>query len=178
MTTTQAPTPVDTDKLMEFVFRAVDEVGATLNAALVVMGDKLGYYRDLAAHGPSTPARSPSAPAPSEPYAREWLNAQAAGGYVTYDPATGTLHAAARAGGRAHRRGQPGVPARLLPDRRSARSTTPSHDPRGGHAAAPASAGTSTTPTCTSAASGSSGPATTRTWSPSGCRPSTASSTS
>ena len=55
MTTTQAPTPVDTDKLMQFVFRAVDEVGATLNAALVVMGDKLGYYRDLAAHGPSTP---------------------------------------------------------------------------------------------------------------------------
>ena len=32
-------------QLMQFVFRAVDEVGATLNAALVVMGDKLGFYR-------------------------------------------------------------------------------------------------------------------------------------
>ncbi len=42
---------------MSFVFHAVDEVGATLNAGLVVMGDKLGYYRDLAAHGPSTPAQ-------------------------------------------------------------------------------------------------------------------------
>ena len=30
--------PVDVDKLMSFVFRAVDEVGATLNTALVVMG--------------------------------------------------------------------------------------------------------------------------------------------
>ena len=40
-----APEPeIDADALMSFVFRAVDEVGATLNAALVVMGDKLGYY--------------------------------------------------------------------------------------------------------------------------------------
>ena len=36
---------IDTDKLMAFVFRAVDEVGATLNSALVRMGDELGYYR-------------------------------------------------------------------------------------------------------------------------------------
>ncbi len=90
MTTTEEPTTVDTDKLMQFVFRAVDEVGATLNAALVVMGDKLGYYRDLAAHGPSTPAALAERTGTSEPYAREWLNAQAAGGYVTYDGGSGT----------------------------------------------------------------------------------------
>ena len=40
---------------MEFVFRAVGEVGATLNAALVVMGDKLGLYQALAEAGPLTP---------------------------------------------------------------------------------------------------------------------------
>ena len=45
---------IDPDKLMGFVFRAVDEVGAALNAALVVMGDQLGYYRALADHGPIT----------------------------------------------------------------------------------------------------------------------------
>ena len=39
---------IDPEKLMAFVFRAVDEVGAALNAALVVMGDQLGYYRALA----------------------------------------------------------------------------------------------------------------------------------
>jgi SAM-dependent methyltransferase len=87
MTTIEEPVAVDTDKLMEFVFRAVDEVGATLNAALVVMGDKLGYYRDLAQNGPSTPAQLAQRTGTAEPYAREWLNAQAAGGYVTYDPA-------------------------------------------------------------------------------------------
>ena len=41
---------------MSFVFRAVDEVGATLNAALVVLGDELGYYRALADRGPITAA--------------------------------------------------------------------------------------------------------------------------
>jgi len=81
---------IDMDKLMQFVFRAVDEVGATLNAALVVMGDKLGYYRALAEHGPSTPAQLAERTGTAEPYAREWLNAQAAGAYVTYDPQTGS----------------------------------------------------------------------------------------
>ncbi|MCR2808180.1 MULTISPECIES: class I SAM-dependent methyltransferase [unclassified Microbacterium] len=88
MSVTTEPTQIDTDKLMSFVFRAVDEVGATLNAALVVMGDKLGYYRDLAAHGASTPAQLAERTQTAEPYAREWLNAQAAGGYVHYDPET------------------------------------------------------------------------------------------
>lgn len=86
---TSATPEIDTDKLMGFVFRAVDEVGATLNAALVVMGDKLGYYRDLAEHGPTTPTELADRTGTAEPYAREWLNAQAAGSYVTYDPESG-----------------------------------------------------------------------------------------
>ncbi len=87
---TAGPTQeIDTDALMAFVFRAVEETGATLNTALVVMGDRLGYYRDLAAHGPSTPTELAERTGTGEPYAREWLNAQAAGSYVTFDPATG-----------------------------------------------------------------------------------------
>jgi SAM-dependent methyltransferase len=81
---------VDTDKLMAFVGQAVGEVGATLNAGLVVMGDKLGYYRALADAGPTTPAELAERTGTSEHYTREWLNAQAAGGFVEYDPATAT----------------------------------------------------------------------------------------
>jgi SAM-dependent methyltransferase len=88
MTELREPAAVDVDKLMAFVFRAVDEVGATLNAGLVVMGDKLGYYRAMAASGPTTPSRLADDTGTAEPYAREWLNAQAAGGIVAYDPAT------------------------------------------------------------------------------------------
>ncbi len=88
-TTTQQPVEVDGDKLMQFVFRAVDEVGATLNAALVVMGDKLGLYRALKVGGPQAPAELASRTGTAERYVREWLNAQAAGGYVSYDPESG-----------------------------------------------------------------------------------------
>jgi SAM-dependent methyltransferase len=89
MTDLQETAAVDMDKLMAFVFRCVDEVGATLNAALVVMGDKLGYYRAMAASGPTTPSRLADETRTAEPYAREWLNAQAAGGIVEYDAASG-----------------------------------------------------------------------------------------
>jgi len=86
--TTTAPA-VDPEKLMAFVFKAVEEVGAVLNGALVVMGDRLGYYRSLAESGPSTPAELAERTGTDQHYAREWLNAQAAGSFVTYDAATG-----------------------------------------------------------------------------------------
>jgi len=89
MATVQEPTAIDTDKLMSFVFRAVDEVGATINTALVVMGDKLGLYKALAGAGPLSPAELAERTGISERYAQEWLNAQAAGGYVEYDPDSG-----------------------------------------------------------------------------------------
>ncbi|MDN5765067.1 MAG: class I SAM-dependent methyltransferase [Humibacillus sp.] len=88
MTALQQTPTIDVDKLMAFVFKAVDEVGATLNTALVVLGDKLGYYTTMAA-GPVTPARLAEATGTGEPYAREWLAAQAAGGYVDYEATTG-----------------------------------------------------------------------------------------
>ena len=90
MATIEAARAIDGDKLNAFVFRAVEEVGATLNAALVVMGDKLGLYRALAGAGPLDAGRARRrAPASRERYVREWLNAQAAGGYVEYDPGSG-----------------------------------------------------------------------------------------
>jgi SAM-dependent methyltransferase len=89
MTTTEQPVAVDMDKLMGFVFKAVDEVGATLNTALVVMGDRLGLYRALASAGPLTPAELAQRTGTAERYVREWLNAQAAGAYVEYDPDSG-----------------------------------------------------------------------------------------
>ena len=87
--TTIEDAPVDAAKLERFVFRAVDEVGATLNAALVVMGDRLGLYRALAGAGRLTAGELAERTGASERYVREWLNAQAAGGFVAYHPAEG-----------------------------------------------------------------------------------------
>ena len=89
MTQTLEPATLDHAKLEAFVFRAVDEVGATLNTALVVMGDRLGLYRAMAGAGPLTSDELAARVGVSERYTREWLNAQAAGGYVEYEPDSG-----------------------------------------------------------------------------------------
>ena len=89
MATIEQDRALDPDKLMSFVFRAVDEVGSALNAALVVMGDKLGLYQALAGAGPLTPAELATRTDTTERYVREWLNAQAAGGFVEYDAGSG-----------------------------------------------------------------------------------------
>ncbi len=89
MATIDEPRTLDPDRLMSFVLRAVDEVGATLSTALVVMGDKLGLYRALAGAGPVTPAELAARTGTSERYVAEWLNAQAAGDFVAYDADSG-----------------------------------------------------------------------------------------
>lgn len=86
MNIVEQPVEVDGERLMQFVFRAVDEVGATLNAALVVMGDKLGLYRAMAGTAGVSSVEPAQRTGTAERYVREWLNAQTAGGFVTYDP--------------------------------------------------------------------------------------------
>jgi SAM-dependent methyltransferase len=76
------------NKLHEFVMKAVGEMGAAMNAALIVIGDRLGLYKAMAGAAPMTSAELAKATGTHERYVREWLAAQAAGGFVTYDPAT------------------------------------------------------------------------------------------
>ncbi|HVS88164.1 MAG TPA: class I SAM-dependent methyltransferase [Candidatus Acidoferrum sp.] len=83
---------INQDKLNEFLGKAIVDFGATFNAALIRIGDKLGLYKALAAGGPQTPAELAKRTGTAERYVREWLSAQAAGSYVTYDPSTGKFH--------------------------------------------------------------------------------------
>jgi SAM-dependent methyltransferase len=80
---------VDDEKLHAFVNRALGDIAGALTAGLVVVGERLGLYRALAAGGPMTPAELAAETGTAERYVREWLAAQAASEYVTYDPATG-----------------------------------------------------------------------------------------
>lgn len=82
--TAEPTTALDEAKVEEFVHRALGELGATLNAGLVVIGDKLGLYKAMAGAGPLTSAQLAERTGTAERYVREWLNAQAAGGYVDY----------------------------------------------------------------------------------------------
>ncbi len=76
-------------KLNQLLERALVDIGATYHTALAVIGDKLGLYKALAGAAPQTPAELAAQTGTAERYIREWLNANAAGGYVTYHADTG-----------------------------------------------------------------------------------------
>src|SRR6202140_5941213 len=83
---------LDQEKLNQILHRGVNDFGGTFHAACVTIGDKLGLYKGLAAGGPQTPAELAKRTGTTERYVREWLSAQAAGGYVTYDARTAKFH--------------------------------------------------------------------------------------
>lgn len=82
---------IDEGKLEAFMGQFVQDMGAAATAPLVVIGDKLGLYKAMADSEPVTPAQLAERTGCRERYLREWLCQQAAGGYLTYDPATGTF---------------------------------------------------------------------------------------
>ena len=93
---------IDEAKVQEFVGKALTDLGGALTAAQVLIGDKLGLYRAMAGAGPMTPAELALRTETHERSIREWLAAQAASGYLTYDAESGRYalpdeHAAALA---------------------------------------------------------------------------------
>ncbi len=76
---------VNADKMNEFLGKFVNDLGATVHAGMVVIGERLGLYKALAA-GPLTAKELAAITRTDERYVREWLASQAAGGYVMYDP--------------------------------------------------------------------------------------------
>ncbi len=82
---------IDQEKLQQFLGQVVGELGAAMNAALVLVGEKLGLYKAMAGAGAMTAAELAGKTSTDERYVREWLSAQAAGGFVTYDPARQTF---------------------------------------------------------------------------------------
>jgi 2-polyprenyl-3-methyl-5-hydroxy-6-metoxy-1,4-benzoquinol methylase len=75
--------------LNQLLERAIVDFGGAYHTVLAVIGDKLGLYKALAGSEPQTPAELAAQTGTAERYIREWLNANAAGGYVTYHADTG-----------------------------------------------------------------------------------------
>lgn len=78
----------DEARLQELMGRLVGDASAIATAPLVLLGDRLGLYKALAASDPMTSADLAEATGTHERYVREWLAAQAAAGYVTFDEAS------------------------------------------------------------------------------------------
>ncbi|MDT5028275.1 MAG: hypothetical protein QOE61_4701 [Micromonosporaceae bacterium] len=79
---------IDEDKLNEFIGKAVGDLGAAMSATLILVGDRLGLYRELAKGG-MTPGELAQRTGTNERYVREWLGNQGAGGYVQFDASAG-----------------------------------------------------------------------------------------
>src|SRR6476660_7556829 len=83
----EAAMAVDEAKLNEFLGKAVGDLGAAMSATLILVGDRLGLYRELA-KGAVTSTQLAQRTGTDERYVREWLGNQGAGGYVEYDAAS------------------------------------------------------------------------------------------
>ena len=79
---------LDQAKMEAFVHKVLGDTSATLTTILAVLGDRLGLFKDLAAHGPATSDELASRMGMNERYAREWLGGMASAGYLEYEPAT------------------------------------------------------------------------------------------
>jgi SAM-dependent methyltransferase len=86
MSTAQAPA-IDMDRLNAFLGKFVGDLGASVHAGMVVIGERLGLYKALA-DGPASSAELAEKTGTDERYLREWLASQAAGGYIAYDAAS------------------------------------------------------------------------------------------
>jgi 2-polyprenyl-3-methyl-5-hydroxy-6-metoxy-1,4-benzoquinol methylase len=79
---------VNPEKLRAFLGKMVGDLGAMMSIGPMLIGEKLGLYKALAAGGPMTSAELAKATGTHERNVREWLYQQAASGCVEYDVAS------------------------------------------------------------------------------------------
>lgn len=89
-----ASTPFEQDKLMAFAMRTITDISAGYIGVMVSLGARLGLYRALADAGPTSACELARLAGCAERYVREWLNAQAAAGYIGYHAASDTYEMA------------------------------------------------------------------------------------
>jgi SAM-dependent methyltransferase len=87
--TTQGAVRPDEAQVEEFAQRVLGDGTAAVTIIMAALGDRLGLFRALAELGPVTPEQLAARSGIVERYAREWLSAMAAAGYVRYEPARG-----------------------------------------------------------------------------------------
>lgn len=76
---------MDESKLMEFMGKLVADMGGAAMLASVIVGNELGLYRAMADNEPVTADALAERTGCQPRLTLEWLNAQAASGYVEYD---------------------------------------------------------------------------------------------
>lgn len=78
-------TAINEEKLNAFVQQAIGDLAAGFGGVMVNLGHKAGLFKAMHGAGPLTARQVGDRAGCAERYVREWLNSQAAGGYVAYD---------------------------------------------------------------------------------------------
>lgn len=89
-----ASTTTDQERVMAFAMRTINDIAAGYTGVMVSLGSRLGLYRALAGAGPLNAAEVAARAGCAERYVREWLNAQAASGYIGYHAVSDTYELA------------------------------------------------------------------------------------
>ncbi len=76
------------DTLNLLVGKMLGDLGGAFSVPTVSIGIRLGLFASLHSHGPATPDELADRLGLAKRYVREWALAQAANGYVQFDPAT------------------------------------------------------------------------------------------
>lgn len=79
---------VDPDKLNTLIGKMLGDLGGAMSVPTVRIGYRLGLFASLHRDGPATAGELATRTGLAERYLREWALAQAANGYLTYDPAS------------------------------------------------------------------------------------------
>lgn len=85
---TNPPNSIDSKKLEEFVMKALGDIGSSLGAMMIILGERLGLYKAFSKYGSLSSEELAEKTGTSERYVREWLSSQAAADYLSYDPLT------------------------------------------------------------------------------------------
>jgi SAM-dependent methyltransferase len=81
---------MDKGRVQQFMTKVIADVGATVAAGLVFIGDRVGLFRAMAGAGPLRLDEVVAKTGLQTRYVEEWLGGMVAAGYLTYDPQTWT----------------------------------------------------------------------------------------
>jgi SAM-dependent methyltransferase len=81
---------IDEKQVEQFAGQVITDMAAAMSGVMTLIGHELGLYKAMLGKGPMTPSELAEKTGTFARYVQEWLNNQAAGGYVNYNPHTKT----------------------------------------------------------------------------------------
>lgn len=86
MSTLSEEAKINEEKVEQFTGQFISDLSANYSGIMILLGYELGLYKAMQRKGPITVDQLSAGTDTYKRYVKEWLNNQAAGGYVLYEP--------------------------------------------------------------------------------------------